>query len=97
MNILTRQSFENGCQFQKKGSHEKCPLYITEYNERGHFYLLDYKYACEYGRDMWVNLSTVLFIDPEYFVFQYKVLGETEVVKRYFNEYEVVNYKKHEY
>jgi hypothetical protein len=97
MQILTRNLFETGCQFQKIGSQEKSPLYIAEYDEMGHFYILDYTYACEYGRDMWLNLSSVILIHPEYFVFNYNVLGEIEVVKRYFNQYHVVNFKKHEY
>jgi len=46
---------------------------------------------------MWLNLSSVILIHPEYFVFNYNVLGEIEVVKRYFNQYHVVNFKKHEY
>ena len=97
MEILTRNKFEAGCQFQLVCAHEKYPLYIAEYNETGHFYILDYKYACEYGKDSWINLSSVILIHTEYFVFNYKVLGEIEVVKRYFNQFKIVNYKKHEY
>lgn len=94
MNILTRKSFEHGCQFQTKGSSPKGQLYISQINSQGLLALLDYAFACEYGKDIWLNISEVIFTTDLYFVFEYKILGEKVTVKQYFDEYEIVNYKK---
>jgi len=97
MQILTRKLFETGCQFQLVCAHDKYPLYITEYNSEGHFVLIEYKYACEYGRIMWSHIYGVIFIDPKYFIFNCRIFGELETVTRYYNQFKIVNYKKHEY
>lgn len=95
MEILTKELFTAGCQFQSIEAHEKWPLYITEYNSQGTFILLIYKYACEYGKDSWENISRVVFTDPEYFVFQYNILGELENILRYYKNFKIVSFQKH--
>ncbi len=95
MKILTRKLFEHGCQFQTIGATEKSHLYITKYNSAGHFVLIDYEFACEYGKDMWKHISQVIFVSDDYFVFQYKLLGEMEILNRYYNQFQVVNFTEH--
>lgn len=97
MDLLTRKYFEKeGCQFQKIGSGEKGQLYVTQWLGNGdtNLCVVDYAFACEYGLDGYLNVSRVIFIDDQYFVMNYKILGEIEVVKRYYDEYMTVNYPK---
>jgi hypothetical protein len=66
METLTGKLFTAGCQFQITGSHEKSPLFITGYNSDYSIILPDFKCASGYGRDIWIHLSRVLFIHPEF-------------------------------
>lgn len=95
MKILIRNDFEAGCQFQLINSHEKSPLYITEYNQLDALILLDYQFACEYGRDLWMHLFRVQFSGPDFFAVEYKILGQTEINYRYYKDFKIVNFKKH--
>jgi hypothetical protein len=94
--ILTRKSLERGCQFQLIDSREISPLYITEYNQIGDLILFEYQFACEYGRDMWANLFRVLYSGPNFFVFEFRIFGQIEILNRYYKDFKIVNYTKHQ-
>ena len=93
MKILTQKYLTNGCQFQKKGDNETHPLYISRYNEAGHLILVEYKKAYRFNKDLATTKESMLcFFGTDFFVFQYPVFGDIEMIQRYFRDFEIVNY-----